>query len=332
MLNKLLVKVVGEPLEWFLKTFLKDHYNKRRQTLSDSNKKSILAIDYILKTCIDVEAHYPPESVAQWNDYFANLESGNSKVFKQILLIYLQLDIRGYLIQKESASRTRTKDKTELASLEQALISLQSIPCAFDFSSSVVNLGTGLWSVDNENPDLIVSSLSHPTINLANYFESPKTVTNIIVNSLVDSHRPRLALFLSKIHRSENWDDHYDAIYAFLLVSSGQLTEALKYERMFSESKNYQDILQNFFQLCSEWNSIKSMNCLNLSAEEEDVLNQHLISLSRPETPSGKQSVGKNSRPKPRHRSVQKIQKIPFSLNDSPARNTRSANKKKTSK
>lgn len=329
MLDKMLLKVVSEPLDWFFGTILKDHYDKRRETLSDSNKKAILAIDYILKSCIDEDAQYPPDSAAHWNNYSASLESGSSKVFKQILVIYLQLDIREYMAQKENSVRARTKDKVELASLESAIKNLQSLQYAFNFPNSIVHLGTGLWAVDNEQTDLIVSSLSNPSINLANYFESPKNVTSIIVESLVLSHRPRLALFLSKIHRPENLDDHYDAIYAFLLVSSGQLTEALRYERLFSENKNYQEILQSFFQLCSEWNQIKLLNCLNLSAEEEEVLNQHLISLSRPVTPSGKQSEGRTSRPKPRIRSIQKIQKIP-SFNDSPARNTRSANKRKT--
>lgn len=329
--DKILLKVVGEPLDWFFKTVLKDHYNKRRQTLSDSNKKAILAIDYILKSCIGEGSQYPPESAAQWNSYSTSLQSGTSKVFKQILLIYLQLDIREYMAQKESSVRTRTKDKLELASLECAANELQSLPYAFNFPVSTEHLGKGLWGVDNEHTDLVVSSLSNPSIVLANYFELPKTVTGIIVESLVLSHRPRLALFLGRVHRPENWDDHYDAIYAFLLVSSGQLTEALRYERLFTENKNYQDILQNFFQLCTEWNQLKLVNCLNLSAEEEEVLNQHLISLSRPVTPSGKQSESRSSRSKPRIRSIQKVQRIP-SFTDSPARNTRSANRRKTTR
>lgn len=317
--DKTLLKVVGESLDWFFKTVLRDHYNKRRQTLCESNKKAILVIDYILKSCIE-DSQYPPESAAQWNNYSTSLPN---KTFKQVLLIYLQLDIGEYM--KENSVRTRTK---ELASLECAANDLQSIPYAFNIPISTEHLGKGLWAVDNEHTDLVVSSLSNPSIILASYFELPKTVTSIIVESLVLSHRPRLALFLSRVHRPENWDDHYDAIYAFLLVSSGQLTEALRYERLFIENKNYQDILQNFFQLCSEWNQIKLLNCLNLTAEEEDVLNQHLISMSRPVTPSGKQSESGVPRSKPRIRSIKKVQKIP-SFNDSPARNTRSANRRK---
>jgi len=332
MLNKIARSIVNDSLDWFFKRVLTVHYDQRRQTLLESNDRAIPAIDYILRTCIKESVTYPPESASQWNDFFSRLESGDNKVFKQVLLIYLKLDANNYLTQKETSTRIRTKDRTELASLEAALNGLIPLPIAFDFPNSVIHLGEGLWAVDNEKTSLIVSSLSCPTIQLANYFEFPQDLSNIIVDSHIFSHNPRMALFMSKIHRYEKWDENYDAIYAFLLISSGQLIEALKYERIFSDRDNYLDILQRFFELCSRWQAIKSLNCLNLTVEEEEILNRHLVSESRPVTPSGSQSKGAvSSRPKPRSRSIQVVQRTP-SFNDSPARNTRSARKKKAVK
>lgn len=319
-------QIVPEYFDWFLKSVLKDHYDKRRQALIEANEETIPAIDYIFKTYIGKEKTYPPESSAQFNKYLLRLDSERSKVFKQLILIYLKLDTSRHLLQKENLNKSRTKDKAELVAFENALSRLQSFPHAFDIPNSILHLSTGLWAVDNEDTNLTISSLSNPSIDLSNYFEKPQEVTSIIVDSLIIGHQPRIALFMSKIYRYESWYEKYDAIYAFLLVSSGLLIEALKYERLFSDREDYHEILQRFFKLCSEWNVTKSLNCFNLSHEEEDVLNQHLISESRPVTPSGTKS---SSRPKPRNRRIQVVQRTP-SFNDSPARNTRSARKRKT--
>lgn len=342
MLNRVAIQIVNQNLDWFLKKVLSDNYDRRRQLMSEANKEvqPIPAIDYVLKTCISQEAKYPPESHTQWHEYFLKLESGYSHVFQQLLLIYLKLDISSYLALRERESttgrQTRAKDKTELAILEASLNKLLTIPQAFDFTSSVVKLSTGLWALDNEQTNLMISCLSDPAINLSSYFESSRELVKIIVGSLYISCNPRMALYISKIHRYENWDEDYDSLYAFLLISSGQLIEALKYERMFVDHENYNEILQKFFELCSKCDVTKSLNCLNLSVDEEEILNQHLLVESRPVTPSNIHQArhvtsSAKSKHTPRNRSTQVVQRIP-SFNDSPARNTRSARKKKTAK
>lgn len=348
MLNKIASKIVTENLNWFIAKVLKEFYDKRRQILNDSSKdvQPIPAIDYVLRTCINQEAIYPPESVEQWHEYFHKLEYGYSNVFQQMLLIYLKLDISNYLTIREREStmgrQTRAKDKAELATLEAILVKLIAIPNAFDFPNSVIKLSTGFWALDNEQASLMISCLSDPSVDLSNYFESPKEVIRLIVGSLFIGCNPRMALFMSRIHRYENCDQDYDPLYAFLLISSGQIIEALKYERMFMNNENYHDILQRFFELCSKWDVIKLLNCLNLSIEEEEVLNQYIVESSRPVTPSNTQQIRvrtnsishattptRHTKHTPRNRSVQALQRLP-SFNDSPARNTRSARKKKT--
>lgn len=319
MFNSIVSSIVDDSLNALFSKILKEHYDKRRQTLAAFKEGSNLAIDHILRTCLNQDkTQYPPESASQWNLYFSKLEAGRNKVFKQLLVIYLKLDLNNYLSQKEISSRYRTKDKAELAALEK----LANLPHAFDFPNSVTHLSTGLWAVDNENNSLIVSSLSNPSINLGKYFESPREIQTIITDSLIMKNKPSMALYLSKVHRYDNWDEEYDAIYAFLLISTGRLTEALKYERLFADHEKYHEILQRFFEVCAEWDVLKSLNRLNLTVAEEEALNEHLVILSRPVTPSSTQTSTASSKPKPRSRIVQTV-------TDSPARNTRSARKRK---
>lgn len=329
ILDSVVQENINESLDPFFKKVSREHYDKRRETLREVNDGASTAIDSILKTCLHREALYPPESASLWVDYYSKL--GSEKVYKQILLVYLKLDIGNYLNLKRGLNKGRSKDKTELASLEEVSAVLSVIPHSFDFPSSVIQLTTGLWAVDNEQTNLMVSTLSNPSINLADYFKIPKDLSDIIVESLFISRQPRLALMMSKIHRYENWDENYNEIYAFLLIKSGQLGEALKYERMFSERSNYNEILLHFFGQCSEQNLSQTINCLNLTVKEEEALNQHFISESRPITPSGtqiKHISSSTTKSKPRNRGIQVVRSN-SSVNDSPARNTRSARKKK---
>lgn len=322
MFNSIVSNIVNDTLDAFFSKTLKEVYDKRRQSLAATKKGSSLAIDYILRACLKNDGnHYPPESSNQWKKYFYNLEAGQNKVFKQLLVVYLKLDLNNYLSHKENTNRARFKDKAELAALEK----LANLPHAFDFPNSVIHLSTGLWAVDNEDTSLIVSSLSHPSIKLDKYFNSLREIHTIIVDSLIMKNKGSMALYLSKIHRYDNWDEEYDAIYAFLLISTGRLTEALKYERLFAEHDKYYEILQRFFEICAEWDALKALNRLNLTVIEEEALNEHLIIQSRPVTPSNTQLSTTSSKPKPRNRIVQAV-------SDSPARNTRSARKRKVVK
>lgn len=323
MFDTTISKIVNDSLDGFFTKTLKELYDKRRQSLAATKKGSRLAIDYILQTCLNTsDALYPPESSSQWKVYFASLEAGRNKVFKQLLVIYLKLDLNNYLAHKENSSRVRSKDKAELAALEK----LANLPHAFDFPNSVIHLSTGLWAVDNEDTSLIVSSLSNPSIKLEKFFDSPRGIHTIIIDSLIMKNKGSMALYMSRIHRYENWDEEYDAIYAYLLISTKQLTEALKYERLFADHEKYYEILQRFFEICAEWDVLKDLNCLNLTVTEEEALNEHLvIQSSRPVTPSSTQTSTTSSKPKPKTRITQAV-------SDSPARNTRSARKRKVAK
>lgn len=350
MLQKLMTKFVGEDLDWFFKRVLSEQYEKRRQSLREGSQDIELmpSIDYIMKTCIDEGSTYPPESAAHWHECFLNLGSGRSHVFQQLLIIYLKSDIANYLAMRERESTmgksTRAKDKNELAVMGETLKRLNELPQTFDFTSSVVNLSAGLWAMDNDQVGLVVSHLSDPAINLTNYFESSRELVRIIVGTLHQSGHSRMALFMSRIHRYDNCDEDYDQLYAFLLLSSGQLVDALKYERLFMDQGNYTEILQQFFELCSKLGVTKALNCLNLTVEEEEILNQHMVlESSRPVTPAScisqqtrRVTISESATPTthkqvqhtPRNRSVQQLRKMP-SFSDSPARNTRLARRKK---
>lgn len=350
-LEKHIIRIVGENLDWFFKRVLNEHYEKRRQVLggADQSFELIPAIDYILKTCVDDSCQYPPESVAHWHEYFLKLGSGYSHVFQQLLIMYLRMDITNYLetrARESTAGRqTRGKDKAELTILNDTLGKLTDLSRSNDFTMPLIKLSQGLWAMDNDQLILMLDFLSHPLVQLSNYFDSPKDLVRIIVGTIQLCGHSRLALYMSRVHRNENWNEDYDQMYAYLLLDSGQIIEALKYERTFMDSENYHDILQRFFELCARLDVIKSLNCLNLSIEEEEVLNQHhIIESSRPVTPSptmhqtrrvtiSEPAVtpvnrsNKTSSHTPRNRSVQKLRKLP-SFSDSPARNTRSARKK----
>lgn len=336
MLVRVVEKIVDDSINWFFARVLRDHYDRRREAINDANKETMLGIDYILRTCLNEDATYPPDSSMSWLKYFRKLRSNDNNVFQQILLIYLKLDASNYLSIREresSMGKTRARDRVELTALENALQKLLIIPDAFDFSRSDTKLATGLWAMDNEQIDLMISCLSDPLLNLADYFESPETLSKIIVDSLILAHKPRMALYMSRLYRYDSEDEDFNAIYTFLLISSGRLVEALKYERTFSEQSNYNEILRRFFEQCWEWKVTKSLNCLNLSVEEEEALNQQLaLGESRPTTPCGSQSsksaVKSTSKAKqtPRNRGIQVVRRQ-LSFNDSPAKNTRSARK-----
>lgn len=352
-LEKRIIQVVGENLDWFMKRILSEHYERRRQVLRDGHQENELipAIDHIIKACVGEKFQYPPESIAQWHEYFFKLGSGYSHVFQQLFIIYLQLDIASYLSMRERESKTgrntRTKDRSDLMILEATLNELKKLLQINDFPRPLVKLSIGLWSMDNDHLNAMIKNLSDPSVQLANFFESPKEVTRIILDTLRQCGNPHMALFMNRVHRYENWDENYDPVYSDLLLSSGQLLEALKYERNFLDRENYHEILQGFFELCSKLGVIKSLERLNLSEEEEEILNQHLphpdsLNSSRAVTPSTSQHMlkrvtisetvtparNKSSSHTPRNRSVQQLKKMP-SFTDSPARNTRSARKKK---
>lgn len=353
------IKIVGNELDWFFKRFLADHYERRRHFLQEDRQDLDLipAIDHILKTCIDTSSTYPPESVSYWHECFLKLGSGHSHVFQQLFVIYLKSDVSSYLTMRERESTigksTRAKDRSELAVLEATLKRLNELPKMFDFTNSVSKLSTGLWALDNDQVGLVVNCLSDPAINLPDYFESTRELVQLIVGTLNKCGNARMALFMRRIHQYDHCDqDDYDQLYAFLLLASGQLVEALKYERLFAAHENYTEILQQFFELCSKLEITKALNYLNLSIEEEEILNQHMIiESSRPATPAScmnqttrrvtiSEAAGNttgSSTPArhkssgghtPRNRSVQQLRKMP-SFSDSPAKNTRLARKKK---
>lgn len=403
MLNKFIDKHITENLQWFFDKHLKDHYSRRREHLEAAGKKHELqyhlmpVIDYILKTCISPDSHYPPDSIEHWKELYTKLGVGYSNVFQHLLMIYLKLDLSSYLSVRERESttgrQTRTKDKSELTFLQTTLDELMNVSLNFDFKVSTVKLSTGLWAIDNEQFNLMLTCLSNPSVNLINYFESSRDVVQQIVGTLHVSDKNRIALYMCRIHRPENWDEDYDNLYAYLLIHSGRLVEALKYERLFNDHENYIEILQQFIELCSKLNVTKALNRLYLDAQEEAVWNRHLDQDSRPVTPADNMSQTKyqsqqqpkqnhdhhpqqhqqqkvtlntsvhlnisnhshnhstssstntfktpqkpalkndyrnsSRQPTPRNRAVQMLRRVP-SFSDSPARNTRSARKKKS--
>lgn len=333
--------MAGESWDWFIGNVLIENYDKRRQMRS-LNESSKLFIDVLLNQC-----HYPPESSAKWIECYKKCGKD-----KRILILYLARDLDNYLessTRPASVTRSSKQDKTtnqHLAELKNSQITLSNIPKAFDFPNSVVHLATGLWALDNDLTNKATASLSNPSISLYDHFSSPLPVRNLIMDGFIAHDESRTALYMQRIHRYDDWDENYDAIHLKLLVKSGQLVEALKYQRAFSDREDYREILQNFMELCLELNLIRPLNYLNLTAEEEEVLNYYreVESVSsRPVTPCSKQQTTpyrttvtsnrseqmdksrscRQSRKTPRHRAVQKQ----HSFSDSPARNTRSARK-----
>ena len=386
MLNRLVAKHVTENLQWFLDRHLKDYYGRRRESLLELSKQRDLkeamypAIDYILKACIGPEAQYPPSDMSLWHEYYSNLGVGQSRVFQQLLLIYLQLDLDSYLLVRERESttgrQTRAKDRAELNYLQTTSDCLKALPKSFDFTKAVIRLSTGLWALDNDRPELWLPCLSDPSIDFTNYFETPKDLVQLIVGTLHCQNNPRMALYMGTIHRHESWGDNYDPLHAYLLIQSGQIDKALKYERMFQDQQNYREILSSFFELCLRLDVSKEVNYLTLSVDEEEAWNEHLdaqysttptgghsmgtntnhsgqqqlllsnqslranmanghVRISLPKTPNSSMNQsgggGSSKHPTPRNRSVHALRKMP-SFNDSPARNTRSARKRKGDK
>lgn len=320
MLTRAVLKLLPESQ---LKKLPCDHYQVKRTTQP-------LVIDYLFKLAgllpedSDDQAKYPPKSSAQLIDTFNRLDSDKNKLtLKQVFILYLTHDLK-----------ENNPDIT-------------LIPASYDFPRAIIHLATGLWAVDNDKPSLIVSCLSNPSIVYTNYFESPRELADIVVHALERLQQPRMALLMIRILQRNSNEDveniEYDQQYASLMVNSGQLAEALKYIRIFSGCKNYREILQSFFELCSD--STKSLlNCLNLSITEEEVFNQHPEPKARNRMMHSQNghshhlSTSKNysrhedeSRHEHKHqlqqRSHQKVRNISFT--DSPARNTRSARKKK---
>jgi len=366
MLDKFVAQYVSENLQWFFDKYLKDHYNRRRATLLEHGKRHELKqelipiIDYVLKTSIGPEAHYPPETLNLWHEYYHKLSSGYSQVFKQLLVIYLKHDLASYLSIRERESttgrQTRTKDKHELEYLNTTLDKLSSIPQTLDFKTSIVKMSTGFWALDNDQAALMLSCLSDPFIDFSNHFESPRDLTHLIVATLYSTDNQRLALHMHRTHRYDGWGDEYDELYCRLLIHSRNLSEALKYERMFGDQENHQDILRTFIEMCSKFDLTKALNRLHLSIEEESALNELITDVQSPvnismsqsrshhghrqstTTPSashplntsfGQQNISRESvgMATPRNRNVQLFRKKSF--NDSPAKNTRLAKKKK---
>lgn len=309
MLDRTLLKLVFDA---HLKKIPREHYEARR-------KKHPLAIDQILKP---VGAQYPPHSTGQLEDLLSKLETRERLSTKRLLVLYLGQDLKDIVPE------------------------LLLIPNNYDFPRPIIHLGLGLWAVDNDNSSQIVSCLSNPSVVLANYFDQPKELANIIVHALETMKQPRLALMMMRVLQP-NLEDaenlEYDHRYATLLVNSGQLAEALRYTRLFSENKRYREILQGFFDLCSD--TTKSLlNCLNLSEIEEEIFNQHPEPKARNRmmhNQSYQSDHSKSLRDEDMHhreheeplqqiylqRQHQTVRKV--SMTDSPARNTRSARKKK---
>lgn len=317
MLNNSVFKLLAESQ---LKRLPYEHYQVRRKTQP-------LVIDYLFKLGgllseddqDSDESRYPPRSTAHLLNIFNQLDFDKNKlVLKRIFILYLVHDL------KESNPQ------------------ISIIPTSYDFPRAIIHLATGLWAVDNDQPSRIVACLSNPSIVLSNYFESPRDLIEIIVHALERLQQPRMALLMVRIlQRSTNEDAEnmeYDPRYASLLINSGQLAEALKYTRIFTASKNYREILQSFFELCSD--STKSLlNCLNLSITEEEIFNQHPEPKARSRMMHSQNdhhhlsSSNSLSRRDDEHkhqlqqRPHQKVRNLSFT--DSPARNTRSARKKK---
>lgn len=356
MINKIVASAVSESIDFFFAPILCDLYDHKRKTLEDLKPNSKLVIDYILQSqAASPLINYPPKSSALWCQIFNKLYTRNHyRVYGQVLLVYLRQDIKNYLKQKKVPGKCRTD--TELALLGTKLNELDLIIESFDFKNSVVHLAKGLWAVDNQDKAMIMSSLCYPNLDLSHFFESPREILSILIENLIIQQEYRVALCLTKIHHFEGFHKDYDAMYAFILISSGQLAEALNYERLFVDNENYPQILQKFFELTSEFDLTQAFNCLNLNVEEETALNQYLACESRPVTPAlplrqtnqdntnpsvmtpavdarnrstHNSSVSKSSKLRNRHlRNVHQQQTPPF--RDSPARNTRSARKKKT--
>lgn len=315
-LNKYLEYVMANAKVWdrLFKNYLKPHYDKRRAT-SGPDRNGMLIIDFIIKKYADGCASYPPPSTSVWLNYLRKLTL-TSPHLQKILTLYLCYDAKlhlGHQDNHESSRATPVDDTSRPSSrspepkvhgtkMQQSLENLENIPFAFDFDASIMHLSSGLWALDNGEVGAAVRSLSNPSIgNLANYFDCPQELKKMIVESLiVMNQNPRMALYVSESLRYENWDESYEPLFASLLLTSGQISEALKYQRTFADQPNYEEILKSFFEISCESGTIKLLNRLNLNPEEEDMINQYRDFLSsqsetsRPTTPCNVQIVSKH--------------------------------------
>lgn len=300
MLEKVISSIINEDWDWFLGNFLKDYYEKRRKCRIEET----LAIDLLL------DIKYPPLSSIEWNNCFDNKQRLGC-----ILLVYLTLDLRNYLdqadrdtpITRSARAKRSTIEERSLTLLRTAFPKLANIEKAFDFPISIINLSKGLWALDNDQLENAILSLSHPTVNLQEDIPKTNDIRNLIVNNLIALKENRLALYMKRIYPCD--DENFDAQHLLLLLKSGQLIEALKYQRSFSGKEDYQEILEKFVELCRNADLTKSLGNLKLNANEENQLNK----LPEIETvvPQSVQIL------KSQHH------------NDSPAKNTRSARRRK---
>lgn len=286
---KEITTIVDKDLDGFFE-ILKAIYEIRREEMG----KAKLAIDHLL------ESHpYPPNSVDQWIEEFLAFGNGPRQ---EMFTLYLRLDINHYL--------TKNKHPEHQSKLRNKLLLLSK--CT-NFYNNVRHLGTGLWALDNGDKNLAIFELNS-CAKFELVFENPKEIVKIIIESLFMSHHAREALIMSKTFSYQPVES-YDNPYGHLLIITKQFSEALKYERIFKDNETYMAILEQFFEACQTHGALKTISLFNLSIDEETMLNEiRSRSLSRPVTPVKRGRVQKLNR----ERDV-----------DSPARNTRSRNKKK---
>lgn len=360
--NILSNNVNGLAWDWLFQKLTK-HYNDRREQLVNSGPMlepfifsqtelsqptCNLLIDLIL------DDNYPPNSSTDWNE----LINKSKPTTQQLLLTYLKLDTEKLLNDKPDEGQEQQLE------LEHAFKHLSMIPGMLLFPHNTHYLATGLWSLDNGHIDEALKHLSKASAldSLPSDILVPY-LPNQIVNNLIAAGQSKIALFVHRLLRQNGWDDNYDSIYTYLLLSSNQLIEALKYQRKFADEDGYFERLQNFLEQCSRLNLGKDLNNLRLTDKEERALNYYReaesVMSSRPVTPCASQQSQLNPSQQHYTRSQQKTnpsknqssrsvakgtrtknvatsssatpsRTFPVSVTDSPARNTRSARKKKT--
>lgn len=331
-------------VDWFFKDVLLERYAKRRQSIKAVNEENTLVIDYIIQYHLgysdendlhgqtsDVEElFYPPNSSEDWMKFYKKVgkptQSGYRHQFQQILLIYLRSDLQLYVNQKGKPTRAaRTRDKAKVMTLEDTLTTISSIIGSLDTPICVAKFATGIWGVDNEDTQCIQNNLTYPRLRFCEFVESSHNLTRLIVDLLTMSGNLKIAFFIRKNQRSDEFEKSYDDTYASLLISTNQLVDALVYERLFQNDKDYKQTLQSFFDLGAKYNVLESFNRMKLTQEEGYELDQLVQFRSRPVTPSSTQATSQSRTP----RTPSKSKSVRTPPADPPARNTRSAIKKK---
>lgn len=308
----------------FFSQYLKPLYERARLSLKEQKPGACLIIDYLINTDL-----YPFETKSEWIEYF--MTSHLDVTRKHIMLLYLKHDFEYYLTREQMIC-SGDPIFTEIQQISQR-ISL--LPAAFDFTTTIQTIAEGFWAIDNREFSRIWI-LGDTTLELDTLFKSDiKGLATTIIDSIVIDKKPLLALFLKRIHgfdQLEHSRSSFDHIHCCLLIESGQLAKALDYVRLHANKKNYEKILNLFFEQCAERQVLQDIALLRLSIQEEQIFNNHYVifDASRSATPLSQMSINKE-KPNTNRSKAPKVvaaRGLQHSFSDSPSRNTRSRKKK----